>query len=135
MSNGQIGGNIPSIQITQMTIDEGTDDELIVDKIANKKKSTEMELAKENGNNGGMAECSKTTKNEMENGLKESSTQSQCQTSATAFLLSANKYQPDRSAVNRQSTGTLNRLILVAQALENEVDWRWNELREIIELN
>jgi hypothetical protein len=122
MSNGQISGNIPSIQITQMTIDEGTDDELIVDKIGNKKKSTEMELAKENGNNVGMAECSKTTKND-ENEPKESSA-SQCQTSATAFLLSANKYQPDRSAVNRQSTGTLNRLILVAQALENEVDWR-----------
>ena len=121
-----MGGNIPSIQITQMTIDEGTDDELNVDKLANKKKSAEMELAKENGNNVGMAaECSKTTKNEMENGPKESSA-SQCQTSSTAFLLSANKYQPDRSAVNRQSTGTLNRLILVAQALENEVDWRWN---------
>ena len=42
-------------------------------------------------------------------------------------LLSADKYQ-DRSALNRQSTGTLNRLMLVAQALETEVDWRWEKV-------
>uniref|UniRef100_A0A183C3R6 MARVEL domain-containing protein n=1 Tax=Globodera pallida TaxID=36090 RepID=A0A183C3R6_GLOPA len=38
-------------------------------------------------------------------------------------LLCAQKYQ-ERAAIGRQSTGTLNRLILVAQALESEVDWR-----------
>ena len=115
-----------------MTLDEGTDDE------ADRHPSQEHSGVEEDASNAkdpsakteAIGECSANvivpaaasvaTASEHQMMFPKESAHSQ---PADGSLLSANKYQ-DRSAVNRQSTGTLNRLILVAQAVESEVDWR-----------
>lgn len=115
-----------------MTLDEGTDDE--AERHSSNNKCQDYSGMDEETSNGkspmakveAIGECS--TKATVPSLETVSEQQMMCpKESAHAqpdgTLLSANKYQ-DRSAVNRQSTGTLNRLILVAQALESEVDWR-----------
>ncbi|KAF7632275.1 hypothetical protein Mgra_00008284 [Meloidogyne graminicola] len=94
-------GDIPAIQITQMTLDEEENS-------SNNKEEKQQKLLTELA-----AECSE--RNFV-------TTEKKCSKQDNS-LLTADKYQ-DRSSQNRQSTGTLNRLILVAQALETEVDWR-----------
>ncbi|KAL7079311.1 hypothetical protein ACQ4LE_001372 [Meloidogyne hapla] len=103
-------GDIPAIQITQMTLDE---DENGLNNL-NIKEENQSKLLLE------LAECSENVSTKTTNTTLNSCRQTKVLDNS---LLSANKYQ-DRSALNRQSTGTLNRLMLVAQALETEVDWR-----------
>lgn len=67
--------------------------------------------------------CNAKEQQQQQQANHNSNKQQQQQLDNNPLLLSANKYQ-DRSAASRQSTGTLNRLMLVAQVLENEVDWR-----------
>nr|CAD2157466.1 unnamed protein product [Meloidogyne enterolobii] len=97
-------GDIPAIQITQMTLDEEENQSL------KEEKQTKL-LLELTENSEKSTKTTNTTINSCRQQVVDNS------------LLSANKYQ-DRSALNRQSTGTLNRLMLVAQALETEVDWR-----------
>ncbi|KAL3103289.1 hypothetical protein niasHS_002475 [Heterodera schachtii] len=96
---------VPRIQITQSVFDE-TEEEKWVAKLKDGPMGAEEKPLKE----AEKTETEQTQQNDGEPRQKQEG------------LLCAEKYQ-DRGAIGRQSTGTLNRLMLVAQALESEVDW------------